>query len=585
LLNQDGQSYLNSFKVNVQIVNFVNDTWYFAKEPHFIIDIPAGRLSDKLTINRTNSWQSYNQLSATGYTFNLYASGSGTYYYSVDNYYKDKWGHLKKFFKFVEKKDINGVVQDVIVDKVTTTSDKLYAKINNNRVVYCNEDEEGAFFVGTSGKSDFYYTDDSNKNNVSDNDPIFIFASLDTSKFYDFMSLHQDSYSFITPLEISYLNTKPICLPIIKTRYNPAASLTITSNGLDGEGEEIINAFDMYKTSFAATKIPFVVKLKDQYNYTTKSYPYLSSTNTFPNTSYYLKIVLLDNNNNEITDTEFYKTNFEEIIFDSGGFYRGYFLTNTSVMSAKLSAIVYIDDVPNFEQDTAFILYSQPYSNNIARYFSTSFFATAPNFAPKNTIINYDFINTIDNRSLITITQIPSSNTTLDDYCFWAGDSDSDRILKYNYKGELLYTINLSCATLTNGATAKLLNSYDSAAPSSIALDSNNNAYVTLFDSGSVIKINGITNEITKVKSLGTNTYISSSDYLNYNGFAGENLILPSCVDVDKNNNVLVVLSHPLCSKIIKYDNDLNLLSSTKINNYYFEKIIVDRNNNICATE
>lgn len=585
LINQDGESYLNSFVVNIQVINYITDKYEFADEPHFIIDIPAGRLSDQLTLKRTNSWQNYNMLSATGYTFNLYASGSGTYYYDIKNYYKDKWAHLKKFFKFVEKKEINGVLQNVIVDKVNSTNQELYAKISNNNIIPCSQSDEGAFFVGTSGYATFYYSDDSNKNNVSTNDPIFIFASLDTSKFYDFMSLNQNSYENLTPLEISYLNTTPVCLPIIKTRYNPAASLTITSNGLDGEGEEILNGFEMSNTSFASTKIPFVIKLKDKDNYTTKSYPYLSTTNFFPNTSYNVKIVLVDSNNNQIPSTTFYKTDFESDINNSGGFYRGYFITDTSVLSAKLSAVTYIDDIPNYEQDTAFIFYSQPYSNNVARYFSTSYFSTAPTFSPKVTVTKYDFLNSLDCRSIFTITQIPSSNSSIDDYCFWVGDSDTDKILKYDYKGNILVNIALSSVTLNDGTTARLLDSAGgSAAPSCIALDRNNNAFVTLFDSGSVIKIDNITNNIIKIKSLGTNTFITSSNYVAYNGFAGENLILPSFVDVDKNNDVFVVLSHPLCSKIMKYDNELNFLSSTKLNNYYFQKLIVDRNNNIWAT-
>lgn len=580
LINQDGESFLNSFVANVNVKNYIEDKWEFGPEPHFIIDIPAGRLSDKLTINRTNSWQNYNMLSATGYTFQLFSSGSGTYYYDVDNYYKDKWAHLKKFFKFIQKQNVNGQLQNVIVDKIITDNTEIYAKINGNVVQLCNKTDSNAFFVGTSGTAEFFYTDDSNKNNTSKADPIFLFANLDTSKFYDFTSLTENTYSHLEPLQLSYLNTKPICLPIIKTRFNPAAIATITTNGLDGEGSEIIDVFDIPKTSFSSTKIPFVLKLKDQYNFTTKSYPYLSSTNTFPATSYYFKIILVDQNNNQVP-CNFYKTNFEQEISDSGGFYRGYFETSTSLLSARLSAIVFLNDTPNFEQDTAFILYSQPYSEYIARYFTTSYLSE--NFG-NTTINNYNFVNTVGNRSIFTISQITSSNNSLKDYSFWAGDCDNDTLLKYDYRGINLETIKLSSATLFDNTTANFLNIDGSAAPSCIAIDSNNNAFVTLFDSGSVIKIDNNTNKITSFKGLGTNLYLTSSDYTAFKGYVGENVILPSYVDIDKNNYVYVVLSHPLCSRIIKLDNDLNILNNFSQNNYYFQKIIIDRNNKIWAT-
>lgn len=589
LINENGESFKNNFVANVNVYNFLKDEWNFSPYTNFIVDIPAGRLSDKITINRQNSWQTYNVLSGTGYTFNLYSSGSGTYYYDVKNYYNDKWAHLKKFFKFIEKQTINNVLQDVIVDKVKTSNTEIYAKKNSSNITICDKNDSGAFFVGTTGSADFYYTDDSNKNNTSTNDPIFLFANLDTSKFYDSLGFVDQVYETLTPLELSYLNTIPAVLPIIKTRYNPAATFTITSNGLDGEGDTVINSFALNKTSFANTKIPFVLKLKDQDNFTTKSYPYLSSTDTTPLTSYYFKINLLDENNTIVPSVSFYKTDFEKDIFESGGFYRGYFVCDREVQNAKLSASVYIDDIPNFEQDTAFVFYSQPYTHYIPRIFSNTLYNSIPGSQFATTTRTYDYLDTIDNRSIFTITQIPSSNNSDNDYCFWAADSDSDRLLKMSYTGDIITTINLSAATLSDGTVVDLRNIYGSASPSSIALDNNNNAFVTLFDSGSVIRINNITNLIDRigippVSALGTNAFLTSSDYITNQGWAGEFTFLPSSVDVDKNGEVYVVYTHPRATTLARFDNNLNYkkrISGLFGVNNYAQKIIIDRNNNI----
>jgi hypothetical protein len=583
LINENGQSFKSTIQPTINVVNFITDRAYFEPPENFIIDIPAGRLSDKLTLTRYNSWQSYNILSGSGYTFNLYSSGTGSFYYSVENYYNDKWGHLKKFYKFVQKKNFGNVLQDVIVDKVTTSNVELFAKISNNSVVFCNRNEPGAFFVGTSGNSEFYYTDDSNKNNTSNSPPIILFASFDTSKIYDFWGLKFGVYEDMAPLELGYINFPPAAVPIIKTRYNPASILTITNNGLDGEGENIITTFNLNKTNYADSKIPFVIKLKDQENYTTKSYPYLSATNLSPTSSYYFNVQLVDTNNTIVPSVSFYKTNFEEEIYDSGGFYRGYFISPNHIENAKLSAVVYIDDVPNFEQDTAFIFYSQPYTEYIGRHFSSSKLYGCKG-KPNTTTITYDFINTRNNRNIFSITQSPSSNTALDDYCFYAADCDSDRILKFDYKGNILRTFNLSSMLFDNGYTASImdLRKDGSASPSSIALDKQNNAYITLFDSGSVIRINNFTNRVDRIFAPYLNYFTTSGNYVSLSGFAGENIILPTYVDVDKNNDIFVSYSHPVSSFILKMDSD-----GTIKNSYIFtkflspQKILVDRNNDL----
>jgi hypothetical protein len=592
LINENGESYKTALQATINSQNYLIDKIYFERPLDFVIDIPAGRLSDKITLKRVNSYQSYNLLSGTGYTFNLYASGTGSYYYDPENYYKDKWGHLKKFYKFVKKVSIGNVLQDEIVNSVTTDNTKLYVKKTPFGLIECNASDDGAIFVGTSGLAEFYYTDDSNKNNVSDAPPVIVFASLDVSKFYDFMGYTREMYDTVTPLELSYLNFAPAVLPIIKTRYNPASILTITTNGLDGEGSGIIDSFNLSPVSYTNTKIPFVIKLKDQDNFTTKSYPYLSATDSFPVSSYYIKTVLIDDTGTIVPSVSFYPTNFEKEIFKSGGFYRGYFVAGVSVLNAKLSSIAYINDIPNFEQDTIFLLYSQPYTNYLGKYYSNYFYSSCKDEPSKVNNI-YEFINTVDCRSVFTITQIPSSNNEELDYSFWAADSDTDKLLKFDYTGTLLNTINLSSVTSAysvNGTQLSsynnFLNSWDSAAPTCIALDGDNNIWVTLFDSGSVIKLdnNGFLKAV--IPPPVTLSYISSTDYYTNYGFAGENNVTPSYVDVDKNNNVFVVYSSPVYPAIEKYSSTGELLCSYGFNIFSEspQKVIVDRNNDVWLT-
>jgi len=593
LINQDGESYRTVLEATVNIYNYLQDEIAFERPLDFVIDIPAGRLSDKITLKRINSYQTYNMLSGDSYTFYLYASGTGSYYYDVENYYKDKWGHLKKFYKFIRKIQVGDVVQDEIIDKIPSSTTKLYVRKTPFGLVSCDEKDEDAIFVGTSGYADFYYTDDSNKNNVTDAPPIIIFAALDTSKFYDFLGYKEQLYNYNIPLELSYINFAPAVLPIIKTRYNPAALLTITSNGLDGEGTEIIESFDIAKLSYANTKIPYVVKLKDQLNFTTKSYPYLSSTNTIPTSSYYIKTILVDETGTEVPSVSFYSTDFEKEIFKSGGFYRGYFICPTTVLNARLSSIAYINDIPNFEEDTIFFLYSQPYTEYIGKYYSNYFYSGC---RERPSVINkiYEFVNTDDHRSVFSITQVPSSNRVNEfDYSYWVTDIDTDKLLKFDYTGSILNTISLSAVTSGYSTSTSVLttsvnffNAWNSAAPSCVALDRDNNIWVTLFDSGSVIKLNGDGYLQRVIPPPATNTYISSSDYGTYYGFAGENSVTPSYVDINKENEIYVVYSNPIYPALLKYSSNGSLLSTYMFNIFSEspQKVIVDRNNDIWVT-
>ena len=586
LLNEEGKSFKSTYEATVYIENLINDEVKFETPTNLIVDIPAGRLSDNLILNRTNSYQSYNILSASNYTFNLYASGTGSFFYAVKNYYNDKWAHLKKFYKFVQKQQIGDVIQDVIVDKIQSTNEEIYYKINNNSLVRCSKEDSGSFLAGTSGVANFYFTDDSNKNNTSDSAPILIFAELDLSKVYDYYGYKFKIYDNIYPLELSYLNYAPAILPIIKTRYNPAASLTITSNGLDGEGAEIIETFNIDKICYANTKIPFVIKLKDQNNFTTKSYPYLPASNTQTLSSYYFKLALVDSNNTVVPSVSFYKTDFEEEIFNSGGFWKGYLITDSTVLSAKLSACVYIDDIPNFEQDTAFIFYSQPYTEYIARYYKSANYTSC---SDKNDSFNvmYDFLN-VDSRSILTITQIPSSNSSAEDYCALLADTDTDRILKIDFYGNILNTIVLSACIFTDSYADYVFNfanAFGSASPVSIALDSQNNYYVACFDSGFVLKFDGLLDKVVRIFNPPSNTFATSASYISLSGFTGELLSLPSSVDVDKNDNLLICYSHPLSNYITKFNTAGDTVAAYNFPKFCSpQKVIVDRNNDIWVT-
>jgi hypothetical protein len=135
----------------------------------------------------------------------------------------------------------------------------LYAKIQGNSIVNCSKDDISAFFVGLSALNKTYFKDDSVSNGVLR---------------FKFDSRNNHINGELQP----YLNNTNISLSVVVTPNNSAKGLTITSNGLDGEGA-LIDTFNISPVKFNNIKIPFVIKIKDVDNFSLKNFNELSVTN------------------------------------------------------------------------------------------------------------------------------------------------------------------------------------------------------------------------------------------------------------------------------------------------------------------
>jgi len=598
VFDEYGNSYENSYYSTINVLDFISPTLTAETNYNFNKNTVAGRLTDRIGLKMIDSWQNFQNLSATGYTINLYASGSNSYYYSIKNYLKDKYAHLKRFYKFSEKKVINGVLQDVINDKINLKLNKIHAKIVGNTIKQCSDTDANSFLVGASGITDIYFTDDSTKNRLSNSDPIFVFANIDASNFHDYYTFYYSNLSSNTT--IPYLNYEPLILPNIKSRFNPASRLSITTNGLDGEGPTWLSTFNINENNFLGCKIPFVVKLKDSENYSTKNYGYLSCNNNLPYSSINnLKIHLINKDTNTIVQSvSFGDGNLFNEVLESGGFYKGYLVPLSTCENVQLTAGILLNDIPNFQQDTPYTYIFHPYFEYAIQMFDKQEFSACRGIIEKEEINQYNFIFTEGTRALFCASQVVSSNNYENDFSVWLSDPDNEIIRKYDNKGNIIFDVNLRLAGHSNGIFTSMLDSeLSSSSPSWQALDHNNNLFVTLFDSGSVIKINGNTGLIDKViypNIFYTNYLTTSADYYTHYGFAGEKMVLPSCVDIDKEGNAYVVYCHPLSNFVVKYNNngelikyisflptDFNLDTTGAVSP---ERIIIDRNNIIWVT-
>jgi len=570
IYDKQGNSFDSSFRPVVNVYDYVYDQLQFQDYFKFIYDVPASKIQDPIIIQRQNSWQSYNALSATGYTTFLYASGANGQYQNIFNFYDDKWSHLRALSRFYEKVKIGTSYEFKSVDRVTTSNEEIYVKIQNKQLVQCKQTDSGAVLAGTKGSASFYYVDDVAKNYTSREPPIFLFATLDASKMQDEYTINHDTFNYINYPPYSFQNLKPAVLPIIKVRHNDAVKLSVTTTGIDGEGNLSATNFNIPEISWQKTEIPFVIRLKDKDYYTTKTYPPLSSSTIHTNISYLTAydvnfgiISKTDTGFKEVTGVSFYEDFTDDAPQSIGAFYKGYFVAPEVTYNCILTASVNIVDPLNFPKDSLIGWIAIPQYNKLIRFFRQQIYSNCPGYLVVNISASQQFFNSYENRNVYAIQVAPSGNGPGRDYETWFADGTRNTIFKFDAYGNQILNIDLTNApVLTAVGEMGYLNLcspvLSSAGPGSITLDRYNDVWVALFDSVSCIKIDSVGGYIksTAVPPYQNLVYSLSSDYNipELQGFAGENILLPSSVDTDRDNNLWVSYTHPVSNFIIKYN-------------------------------
>ena len=603
-----GNAYDSTFTTTVQIFNYIANQISFADYKSLVYDIPTGKLIDPLTVYTYFSWQSYQALSATGYTINLYASGARGAYDYVAKEQNDKWSHLRSLSRFYILSTINGFNDYVTVESVQPTVTPIYVNIQNNQLLPCQATDPGSIVAGVTGSCQFWYTDDKPGDLLTESSPVIIFASVDNSKFKDAFTQRTNAYNYISYPPYGYQNIDPAVFPNIKIRYNPADHLSITTTGIDGEGTPVDHAFDIPYISWQNTEVPYVIKFKDNQDFTTKNYPPLSSsitqnTTITPQPQYDIQTGIVystdDGSYTALDGVTFYEDFASQAPQSIGAFYKGYFISKNSTENCHLTASVNVIDPPYYVKDALVNWLTIPQYNSAIRILRQE---KIDGFDGK-TIINFPntAIYSINANNVYAITVAPSGATADSDYQTWFADPVGDQLSKYDVYGNLLQTYQLSAmVTLINNQTSIIdyryptsTNSLSSAAPNDIALDNKNNLWVSLIDSGVVIKINNSNGFVTTVASLGSasKTYTLSSDYTSLSGYAGENLALPASIDTDRDNNLWVAYTHPDYSALIKYQGENNFTTAATVltsiifpDNVSPEQIQIDRNGYIWVT-
>jgi len=629
--DKQGNAYTITVNSKLSVYNVFPDTIVFdALSPtalEGIYMLPAGKKSEPLKIFRYNSWQHDAFLFENDYTVNLYASGSKSTYYSPEEYYKGRYSHLRNFFGFIETtSSVNNTLITKIVDKTTTTSVSVYATpafdvSNNITFSFATLSSIGAAFVGTSGSvttpNKFISFIDQSPSPKGKNTLIYLFASQDSTGLQDKYTIEKGLKSYFTPTPYSVNNT-PWQVQYLKSVFNPAQSISITSNGITVEGDtdttgplssEQINSFSIYPIKWTDSKISFCCVFKDSDNFTTKNYPPITKfryDGKLPTEVNSISLSLVEyqppgfrtdilQTQNVVEDKAIriqdavFEKNLTIPQFENSSYFCGTVKTDTAVPVAAISACALIVDEPILNLGITYGYAGQPGLGNIKRFKKniTMDHCNSENLQFQILAAGTNAITTSNNSS-IGISVLPKGNYKMGENRVYITDADNDTIKVFNNDGLILGTIDLRNALVYSSENnipvpINLLGSLSSASPASIAIDGNGDAWVSLYDSGSCFKFDYTTLTITAcaVPSLANVNYLYS-DYYNVSGFAGENSLLPACIDTDTQNNIIVGYSHPISGLVVKYDTNGNLLKAINIPvNFSIQELIVDGVDNI----
>lgn len=239
----------NTIKV-IDIKNYLTHTFKvdFADTAYYDnIVWKNGKISGPITVSATYP------IGITPSSIFYRISGSDSGYYFQDE--PDKFRHLRNNYSFFDKiyNKTKKEYEYVEIDKIEIDSVPVYAKISNNDIVLSNSSDLSAFYVGLSGNKTVYFKNDSvNK--------------IKIDLFFD----KRDNDIWNNNLKIS--------LSANITENKELSSLSITSNGLDGEFYRK-SSFNIDSQKFSNVYIPFVIKVKDSEWYTLKNILPLSASN------------------------------------------------------------------------------------------------------------------------------------------------------------------------------------------------------------------------------------------------------------------------------------------------------------------
>lgn len=454
----------------------------------------SGNQSDFITVSKiadtpyiVNIWNSYQEYSDE-VEIKLYSQNSKSVPYDID----DKFIHIKPTWRFYDsdKTPIDGTIR--------ATPVKIYAILRADGIELTHHNTGDGVFVGSYAEVKFYYVDDISSNSVErveDIRPIVITVSQVLGGSHENLKLPEGGI-------LKY----PVIFKPVISRDNTPTQLKITSNGI----------FPIDFLKYQNTKIPYNIFLADDDGNYIKTNP----NGSIGSMSYPITVGLTsDIEVSEVAPIGVGELNkFSYNPFKLGGYYENFFipLEHTDGETLKITAETDVEVVVN----PIIPLYGLFADNNNNRLIKYNFFAGLVDSA------NYqDIVNNIPNIQEPLVDREISGvfGVSVDgEFNSWVADANNSLIYRYNQDFELVDTIDLTeFSNIIDGVSS----------PAQVAIDVDNNAYITLFDSGKVIRVDGDSAAVEELNILvGDNDYIDSE---------GRGSVQPTAIETSLTNVIV----------------------------------------------
>jgi hypothetical protein len=543
-----------SVNSNLNVNYFLNESIIFDTVPPPSFAGHLNRYPFKINITSSSNEPHY---------INLGAQYSKSYQYQEP---ENNWSFLRPQWRFL---DLSGNQ----IDQIKTNDTAIYTDANGNL-------SSSGFFAGVTGTAEFYFIDDLYNNDLyASNQPYStIIATLQTSA----LRSNNDSFNYDnnTP---SYANSlAQVILPHIFLWREPDY-LNITENGINQiPSIKFTNQNVPILLNFAVSSIYDRDYIKDGNGVTIANAnefihyaPYNSSFNINVSAS-------LINYQPYPLSSQFDPSNIEfvyndEYGFDTSGYYKGSLYCYTSTFASHITGASHF---PLPDLTSVFVNPILWVSNPEAGMFSTiQYTQGAPYINSFNMpIVDPSKFNPTDTmpvsgfHGINAIASVPNPS-----YHAWLADSELNVLYRVNSIGQILCSIDLNAIINTNAISFSGVDLNftvpNQCSPTCISLDSQQNLWVTLYDTPYAFKFDKFGNPIMTQGVDGnpiiTHTILKGADPVSnwwndstsiYGG--GETAINPSFIETDLDDNIWITYSNPFSSILAKYDTVGNYLTS-----------------------
>ena len=503
---------------------------------------------------------------------------------------KSKWSFLRPEVRFLglDGNEIN---------KIKTTDSKIYQNPNGTL------NSVSGFYMGVSGYAEFYFVDDIYNYDLYINDEKYstIVAVLQTSGV-DYFDIKESEHI----LSSDYSNSQAIAYQPHVFHYRHPDYIKISENGIRNfinprwaaSNQHVVFTFNWKEFPFELYDGNNITPIKNGFN---KSIP--SNTNK--------DSIMIDSYSNDIKlyyDAPIYLNYLDKNRYLSPGYNKTFFNVGTAAKNINIKAVsTFESPVLRGNLYSPKLWLSNPNAGlmSLVEYNSPSTFGLSAKFLQKASIYNFevptpktpnyrknssvyeDMFDTSGSHNINSIAVLPAPF-----FQAWAIDTDLNSLYKINSHGIILSSINLLDIYKQHSDIFPTPLVNDQLSPTSIVVDGDQNLWITLYDNKYVLNLDyqgkfiyglDLTSSILDLipPEINKEWYEANESYP-YNEEDVQELIEPTVLDTDSENNIWVTYSNYASGFLIKFDkNNHNLKTISYPSKTCPQDVIIDNKDNV----